>query len=278
MKAKINLLKVRNFERNMNVTVEFLKQNYLNILKSILIFIPFMLIPTYFLYNFQGNLLDIATSAFEFDFVNYILGLTTMYIISQMAFIFITAYMVVYSQSADGKVDISIVWEKTKDSALPLIGGFFIYMIAIVLGSILLIIPGIIIAIHWSFFTYVYIAEGKSVFGSFSRSSQLVKNNWWKIFGFCIVAILVGSIISSTLSLPFSLTTVLVPIVNGNTDIITNSTFLAFTTFFSSVAGLVSMPISAVAVGVMYYSRITDVDKIDIEHQIELLGTIDDQE
>ena len=277
MKAKINLLKVRNFEKNMNVTVEFLKQNYLNILKSILIFIPFMLIPTYFLYNFQGNMLDIAT-AFEFDFVNYILGLITMYIISQMAFIFITAYMVVYSQSADGKVDISIVWEKTKDSALPLIGGFFIYMIAIILGSILLIIPGIIIAIHWSFFTYVYIAEGKSVFGSFSRSSQLVKNNWWKIFGFCIVAILVASIISSTLSLPFSLTTVLVPIVNGNTDIITNSTFMAFTTFFSSVAGLVSMPISAVAVGVMYYSRITDVDKIDIEHQIELLGTIDDQE
>ena len=270
-KSKINLFQVRSFDRSMNVSIEFLKQNILNIFKIILVLIPFLLISTFLMSKFQGSIFELQGIDLLYYFVAYI---ATM-IIVQIASIIIIAYMVVYSQSDDGKVDPSLVWEKVKNSVLPLTGGFFLYYIAIVFGMFLLIIPGIIISVRWIFFSYVYIAEGKSLSGSFSRSSQLVKNNWWRIFGFFLVIYIVAMIIGSLLSLPFALPVALAPYTGS--DIASNTTFMAISSFFSSIANLIVQPIIYVAIGIMYYSRRTDVDKTDLGEQIELLGTPDIQ-
>ena len=280
---KINLLKSRSFDRNMNISIEFLKQNYFPILKSLLIFIPFFMIPAYFLAKFQGNGMAAFTSGIaeygignEFDFFNFSIGYFFLIVITLIASFFMISYMVVYSQSPDSKVDTDLVWEKVKNTSLPLLGASFLYGIAIILGIFLFIVPGIFIAVSWYFFTYVYIAEGKSVFDSFARSYQLVKNNWWKIFGFLLVVYLVGSVISAMLGLPVSMFMVLDPILK--LGLIENEKFLAFSSFFTLIASFISLPICYAPMGVMYYSRRADADKTDVDDQIEHLGTSEEEE
>ena len=77
-------------------------------------------------------------------------------------------------------------------------------ILAIVLRGIILVVLcitliGIPLAIYffikWIFITHVILFEGKTVSESLTRSSELVKNNWWRILIYIIViAIIIGFI------------------------------------------------------------------------------------
>lgn len=65
-----------------------------------------------------------------------------------------------------------------------------VYAAVVMLGTLLLIIPGIILAIGLGFARY-YIAENRLGFkAAFTASWEITKGNKWKIFGFAVVAVL----------------------------------------------------------------------------------------
>lgn len=64
-----------------------------------------------------------------------------------------------------------------------------VYTVIVGLGTLLLIIPGIIFAIGLVFAKY-YIAENRLGFkNAFNSSWEITKGNRWKIFGFAVVAV-----------------------------------------------------------------------------------------
>src|SRR3989338_5030802 len=65
----------------------------------------------------------------------------------------------------------------------------------------LLVIPGIIFSIYWSFSYFVLIGTNKGVIGSLKESREIIKGNWWKVFGYLICFALFVSI----LALPFKI-------------------------------------------------------------------------
>ncbi len=70
----------------------------------------------------------------------------------------------------------------------------FIYLLGSLLGAIVLILPGIYIMIRWNFAPYAFIIDGLRVGESFSRSWDIVKGNWWKVF-FLIIFFLAADFI-----------------------------------------------------------------------------------
>ncbi len=56
-------------------------------------------------------------------------------------------------------------------------------MVLVLLWAILLIIPGIIFGVYYSFGIYVLVFEGLTGMAAIRRSKQLVKNNWWGVVG-----------------------------------------------------------------------------------------------
>lgn len=66
------------------------------------------------------------------------------------------------------------------------------------LGFILLIIPGIIWAIQYSFSSFVMVLEGKRGMAALRQSKEYVKGNWWKIF-FRVVGLMIVIIIGAVL-------------------------------------------------------------------------------
>lgn len=64
-----------------------------------------------------------------------------------------------------------------------LIGFFILYSIAVTIGYIFFIIPGIIFMIWFSMGAFVIVDEKRGVIEAFSRSKELVKGRFWEVFG-----------------------------------------------------------------------------------------------
>jgi hypothetical protein len=78
--------------------------------------------------------------------------------------------------------------------------------ILVILWSCLLIIPGIIYGIFYSFAVYVYFFEDKRGMVAIRRSQELVKGYWWAVFGrFLAIGLLVWLVmVVASLPLAFS--------------------------------------------------------------------------
>ena len=68
--------------------------------------------------------------------------------------------------------------------------------IALMFLSLLLIVPGIIFAVYWSFSIYVIVNDNCSVTESLRRSKNLVESRWWKVFGYSLLMGLIIGLIS----------------------------------------------------------------------------------
>ena len=83
---------------------------------------------------------------------------------------------------------------------MPLLICFICYALAILLGSILLLIPGIILSVSLMFAPYAIVIERAPAVGSLKQSHRLVWGNWWRtaaiigIAGFIVMVayVLVG--------------------------------------------------------------------------------------
>jgi len=73
---------------------------------------------------------------------------------------------------------------------LPLIGLAIVTSIGIMLGLILLIVPGIILLLMWSVAVPALVVERRGVFGSLSRSSDLTKGAKGTVFGILVVVVI----------------------------------------------------------------------------------------
>jgi hypothetical protein len=95
----------------------------------------------------------------------------------------------------DGRADLTIgeTFAKARPYIWRLLGAGLLAGLGIVVGLILLIIPGLILLTWWSLIIPVIVLEGVAVMDSFSRSRELVRGNGWNVFGVIIItAILVG--------------------------------------------------------------------------------------
>lgn len=81
---------------------------------------------------------------------------------------------------------------------LPLIGVSILAGLAAGLAAILLVIPGIMVAVAYEVATPVVVMErGRGVFGSLSRSADLTRGDRWPIFGILALLFILGLVFSA---------------------------------------------------------------------------------
>jgi hypothetical protein len=108
------------------------------------------------------------------------------------------------SDVQDGRRD-SSVGQLVRSAApviVPLIAAGFLAGIGIMIGFILIIVPGLILITIWSVIAPVIVVERKGVIEAFGRSRELVKGNGWRVFGviltviviFIVVGLLLGAL------------------------------------------------------------------------------------
>jgi len=105
----------------------------------------------------------------------------------------------------DGHADLSI--GQTVNKALPFIapvaGASILAGIAITVGLLLLIVPGLFLITIWAVIVPVIIIERSGALASFERSRQLVRGHGWHVFGTLVLVYIIMLVVNIVLGLIF---------------------------------------------------------------------------
>jgi hypothetical protein len=110
-----------------------------------------------------------------------------------------TGYVVKLVQDTrDGRMHHSV--EELYESAVPYIGTLILNgllaAIAIGVGFVLLIVPGLILITIWAVIAPAIVVENAGAIGAFGRSRDLVRGHGWPVFGSIVLAYLAVLIVS----------------------------------------------------------------------------------
>jgi hypothetical protein len=106
----------------------------------------------------------------------------------------------------DGRADLSI--GETASSALPYIwsvaAASILAGIAITIGLVLIIVPGLWLITIWAVIIPVIIIERSGALSSFGRSRQLVRGHGWHVFGTLVLVFIILIVVNIILGIVFS--------------------------------------------------------------------------
>jgi hypothetical protein len=106
----------------------------------------------------------------------------------------------------DGRVDLSI--GETVSMAAPYIWSVaavsILAGIAITIGLILVIVPGLYLITIWAVIVPVIVIERAGVFASFGRSRDLVRGHGWHVFGTLVLVFVIMLVVGIVLGIAFS--------------------------------------------------------------------------
>lgn len=276
--SPLKLFVTRDFGQYFEATFDFLKHNYGAICKGLVFFLPLLLIGSYFIpaaASMPTNTYDMDVSDIWSIYLSIIVAGIFSSLSSFLAMIYTIAYMAEYSLSVDGKVEMSAVWARLKRAFLPLIGGYIVYSIIVVIGAIFCFIPGIYIAVACFFYAYVYINEDQTIIDSLRRSYDIVQNKWWITFLYLLIFGIVIAILSLLFSIPSqigSLASVF------GIDTFASGIVTYITALVANVGEFFISPLIYVAAGILYYSHRNQDENVDMQTNIDNMGITGNQD
>ncbi|MEA2429169.1 MAG: hypothetical protein QOF37_2797 [Thermoleophilaceae bacterium] len=139
----------------------------------------------------------------------------------------------------DGRRDFSVgnLLQAASPFIIPLIAAGFLYGVMVVVGLILIIVPGLVFLTWFCLYPPAIVIEKRGIFPAFTRSRELVSGNGWRVFGVLVVAVLIQSVLQNLLQ-----------------RIALNASDSAVVfTIVTTIASVITAPIISLAVSVMYF-------------------------
>jgi len=122
------------------------------------------------------------------------------------AFLLQAALVKAVQDVRDGRVDMSI--GDTVSAATPYLGSVVLASllagIAIAIGLLLIIVPGLYLMTIWAVIVPVIVIEGSGALASFGRSQQLVRGRGWHVFATLVLVYVILLVVNLVLGLIFS--------------------------------------------------------------------------
>lgn len=156
---------------------------YVKHFEDLLVYMVFLFLPTFILsiLGLLGMYLNqiLPGSILTSNIIIFIIFILTL------LFTFWTTVALTYALKAlmDGETDTS--WRAMFDKAYPMLWPFaltsLLVGIAVIGGTLLFIIPGIIFTIWFCFSTYVVLFDGQKWVAALKASKSLVVGRWWSI-------------------------------------------------------------------------------------------------
>ena len=149
---------------------------------------------------------------------------------------------------------------------ISLIAAAVLVSLAVGIGSLLCIVPGVILALWFALTIPVIIVEGKPAVRAMSRSRQLVSGNLGRTFGLGLVMFLIAAVISSTLSVLGLGASMLVPQSNLMARQIIQQVF-------QLVGGVIVGPLAPIAYILLYYDLRIRKEAFDLAMLAQSMGS-----
>ncbi len=278
---KIELKKKRDFSDVINASFGFLRQEYKNLGKVLLVYAG---IPVLVQAILSGFYVDTTLTEFfrglgnpssSQDFVQSMPGKAMLFnLINLIVQVFLTGlaycYIVEYAQKGSKNIDIKSVWDKFISFFGAFLGFNILSGLVIVLAFIALIVPGIYVMVPLSLILIVKVAEDEGYGDTFSRCFYLIKNHWWETFGLLIISTIILLTISSAFSIPAVVIAGAKGLLQQDTSLM--STSFIITSIISTIGTAIVTPIPAIVTAFQYYSLVEHKDNSSLLDRIEKIN------
>jgi len=306
--TKLDLCRYRDFGGLFSVTIDFIKQNFKQYLKTILIYVfPFMLLAGFAMgFIFQSvdlfNLENLQTNPGEMPEINWIslgtaiTGSTIFYAVALIIMCAISfRYVQLYIERDEiNQLSPKEIWNESKGNLGWLTGYsllFILFFVLVYMGIIALIVfiiqvvSGwlliIIIPVLFCLFIYVTISlmhliplkmeePQLSIFEVFSKCFELIKGNWWKSFGFIFIFNMLLGIVSYVFLIPMYVA------LFGMSLFQNNSIALFISGLTTGVSYGLAMLVSSfiyIAIAISFYSLYEKLTGSSLKDQIDSIGS-----
>lgn len=104
-----------------------------------------------------------------------------------------------------GQTEFRAEFKRALNVLLPLIAGSIVLVCALIVGYVMLIVPGIILTISLAFFQFCVVLDRQGPIAGLNRSHTLVWGNWWRTFWVMLLILLVIVLIAVMLLAPIAL-------------------------------------------------------------------------
>jgi hypothetical protein len=182
--------------------------------------------------------------------------------------VFLSGFItVIVGHAVLGKpVTFAQAWEEFKPRLLPLLGATLLSGLVITIGLVLCIVPGVWLWVLFALVTPALVLERCGVGAAFGRSKALVNGAWWRTFGILLLTVVIGWVISSIISLPFTLLGSAGSSFTDPTAALSLGS-LILSTIGAIIASTITLPFSSAVTVLVYVDRRMRSEGMDIELQ-----------
>lgn len=263
---KIDFDKERDFSDSISIVFDFLRSEFVPLIKSLAVFalIPSVIYGIIKSLYVKGTIFDSIKTIIAGESDHSSTELSVWYPIL-MVFAIITSilitivtleYMHQYYQKGKGNFSNNDIWQGIKTKIGTILGASTLYLILIIIGLILLIVPGIWFTVVALLIAPAIIFENASIWQSIKRARFLISSNWWSTFGIILIASILQSILSGLFSIPAFIYG-MIKALHATGDALqelANDNFILIITAISAVAEAWLSIITTLAVGFIFFS------------------------
>jgi hypothetical protein len=157
--------------------------------------------------------------------------------------------------------------ESVRFALRRLLSVLWIYLLAglgILAGFILLIIPGIYLAVSWCVILPVVMVEGVKGRKALGRSLSLIDTRWWQTFGILIVLIVIVDLVPSVIGGLIS------SAIAGSSSSI--ATIVVVRQIIDTIVRIIAVPALVAGLTVLYFDLRVRKEGFDVELMLDQLG------
>lgn len=283
MNKKVELRKIRDFGEVINDTFVFIGQNWKGLLKSYAIICGFFIVASLAVSilnqiktaeYLNAGVGSFSTTRSRFGMYGWESALAGLFAILSYSSIHLTtlAYIAVYREKGDQPAEIEEVWSYFKFYFLRVFGSSILLGIGLVIGFVLCFVPGFYLWPAFSIVIPVMVFENTTLGYAFSRSFQLIKDNYWSTLGVLVVSAIIVYIAMLIFVLPVSIFNVSSLLTGGHR---LNSTVLVLTSIAQHICEAFYM-MPTIAVSFVYFSLTEQKDNTGLLDRINNLGNPDE--
>ena len=267
---KVEFYKVRSTSEIISATIAVFKEGIKPLLLSLLfIIIPYALLEIVIQDAF---VVDAQNSGSPVDtFTKVLAMILLMTVMLTLVTVVSYSYLKIYRKKENvSEITVGDIWSEVAEHGLQFLLGMFLYFIFIVIGFVLLFLPGIWISIALSLMFPVIIFEGKNAFDSIGRSHHLIKNYWWNTCGLLFLAVLIYYLVSLVFMVPSFVFGAMMGL-NGMQEDIVSSPLIPIFAAIASFAYLF-YPIIYIASAFQYFNLVEIKEAKGLQDKVDLIG------
>jgi hypothetical protein len=272
MQPKIELIKIRDLDEVVRDSITFLRQNFKPLFKAYFticgVFLVIGLIISIVNYYEMRLHLEEGTSVFTIYYLlSMLFGLLNVTSTTMTTLCFIT----LYREKGNEAPTVEEVWSYFKFYFMRILGALVLISILGMLGTVFCLLPGIYLFTVLGLILPIIVMENATFSYAISRCFQLIKSNWWRVFGSMIVMSIVLLAIYTVLAIPVGLLVEVYALVSGIS--ITTIYTLPMMIMSGCFQFLYILPVIALALN--YYSLTEQSDGTSLLNRIEMFGVKD---